>query len=619
MINSTPEIVMAPSAYLRDESYQLYHTLFRDRAPVLYAATADGQIHAFAIDRDQRGLNELWSFMPPAVLPALATQFPQRYSAVNSTIISGPLVAAEVAGDATADTSTGRFLTRNAPNAEQSDDSKWYSILLGSFGASGGYFALDVTNPDPASDKSAAGYQSGPRFLWQLTKDAQGNPLFGSRATRPAAATLFFVMPQGAGPGTTPAQHAVAILPGGYGGVRSTTGRETTTYPAGSKVNMDVTNRADTALYSPAFASPFDRMALAGARSITVVRLDTGEVVRTFRRSDTYNPTNPEGPIELYNQYRVTQAPFAAPIVGSIVAYPNTPGSVSDRAFFGDAEGRLWRLDLSSPNPRDWSVALFHDAYPTGGPGAGDYSNEDVEPIETPPILSTDPLGRLTIAVSTGEQTSLGETGMHSVWSLSEWREAGILRSHVNWFLNSTNTHGAAGSDGAHFAKGSGERVTGPMALFSSVLYFTTYDPSGRDLKTCSPGNSYLWGVHYLQSGTTPFALSAYPDDGPMPQFHDPGTEEVVRAVAIQNGVAFGVGVQQKPSCIETDMNDDPFLGLTGHQSISSVSRGSFQLVVQIGGTGVSGSDKIGISSAVYELPPPTARSQIDSWAAILD
>jgi len=506
-------------------------------------------------------------------------------------------------------------------------------VLLGTFGTSQGYYALDVTNPDLNSDKQAAGYGSGPRFLWQLTTDSEGNPLFGSRSTRPAVATLYFIMP-GSGAGAAPAQHAVAILPGGYGGVRSTTATETTTFATAALADMDVTHRTETAQYTPVDSTSVkDKLSLAGARSVTIVRLDTGEVVRTFRRSDTYDTDDPEAPQALYTQNRVEAAPFAAPMIGNIVSYPNTPGSVADRAFIGDAEGRLWRIDLSSAEPEDWSVSLFHDAFPSSGPGSGTYGPEDVGPIETPPILSTDPLGRLTIAVSTGEQSALAPVGKHSVWSLTEQKDAaGQLISHVNWVLNGSNAQNSA-SDAqdatVHFSvnangQPTGERVTGPMALFSSVLYFTTYNPRSVDPGACSPGNSYLWGVHYLNAGETGDAVSTEPEDGPLPQFIDPDSsadpipENYVRVVPLEpGGVAFGVGVMQKPSCMETTTSNDPFLGLSGHQSISSVNAGAFQLLVQVGANAAASDKKVRVDT--FDLIPPSARSQIDSWAAILD
>lgn len=631
MINSTPELVMPPSEHLRDVSYENFQSLFTERPPMIYAATADGQLHAFVVNQTEKKLNELWSFMPPAVLPQIGSQFPTRYAAANRTLLSGPLVIGEVAG--TAVVTDGRFLTRSAPDPAVSDSTQWYTILLGTFGSSQGYFALDITNPDPvpdATDPKPVHYANGPRFLWQLTTDEHGNPLFGSRSTRPAIATLFFRMKDT----DDPEQHAVAILPGGYGGVPGTT-EVAETYST-ERVKMGVTPRVSVRGYgldNSILPESAAKLSLAGARSLTIVRLDTGEVVRTFRRPDAagdavYVAADPQAPESLYIAGRVNPARFSAPITGHIVSYPNTAGSVADRAYVGDAEGRLWRIDLSSVDPADWTADIFHDAYPSAGTGAIGFTMNDVSPIETPPIISTDPVGRVTINISTGEQTMLKTGGRNSVWSLTEQREAdGKIQVNVNWVLNGTNAKNSGTGGALHFSvdgagNPTGERVTGPMALFASTLYFTTYDPGTVDPYVCSPGNSYLWGVHYIQAGEVVGTASVNPQDGPMPQLTDPDSTatppDVVRVIPLtEGGVAFGVGVMQKPSCLDTEDVDDPFLGFGTHKAVKSVNPGSFQLIVQLGANQTTDAKKVNVDE--IDLEPPFAGSTIDAWAAILD
>jgi type IV pilus assembly protein PilY1 len=342
-----------------------------------------------------------------------------------------------------------------------------------------------------------------------------------------------------------------------------------------------------------------------------------------------YVAANPEAPESLYLKGRVTPANFSAPITGHIVSYPNAAGTVADRAYVGDAEGRLWRIDLSSVDPEDWSADLFHDAYPAAGPGALGFSMLDVSPLETPPIISTDPVGRVTINISTGEQTMLKSGGRNSVWSLTERRndDDGRILAYVNWVLDGSNAKnmGGTGDSALHFSvdgamNPTGERVTGPMALFASTLYFTTYDPGTVDPYVCSPGNSYLWGVHYIQAGKTIDTPSEEPGEGPLPQFKDPGSDppEMVRVIPLsEGGLAFGVGVMQKPTCMTTEDVDDPFLGYGSHKSISSVNPGSFQLVVQLGANQTTDARKVGVDT--FDLEPPFAGSTIDAWAAILD
>ena len=76
------------------------------------------------------------------------------------------------------------------------------------------------------------------------------------------------------------------------------------------------------------------------------------------------------------------------------VAYPADVGAVADRVFVGDADGRLWKVDVSSPNPSNWKMKVFFDAFPGGtnlSKGAA-----DGHPIQTPPILSVDDRGNIT-------------------------------------------------------------------------------------------------------------------------------------------------------------------------------------------------------------------------------
>ena len=429
------------------------------------------------------------------------------------------------------------------------------------------------------------------------------------------------------------AEHAVAILPGGFGGERSDTTDdvmfETTDIPS---VDSRLSVRTETHPYTPTSPGDEDVRYLGGARSLTIVRLDTGEVVRTFRRGKSGSAPDVgerQAPVGLYDKNRITSIPFDAPITGHVVTYPNGSGAVADRAYVGDAEGRLWRIDLSSVDPSDWTVDLFHDTYPLAG--WDNLPAQDGAPIETPPIISTDPLGRVTLAISTGEQRTITRQGEFPVWSLTEIVKAGVPTARVNWFLNHHNADDENGG-ADHFANG--ERVTGNMTLFDSVLYFTTYDPSKEDSVTCKAGESFLWGVHYVNAGTdssTPPNLTQ-PELGPMPWLdpvqpkYDPNTPDnpstatnYIRNESLGVGsVAFGVGVQQSPACYQIeDVPADSFLGYKTHRSITSMTPSKFQLVVQTGRVGDSGGTET--KTTTRNLFPPLGGGRIDSWTAILD
>src|SRR5262249_43394673 len=88
-----------------------------------------------------------------------------------------------------------------------------------------------------------------------------------------------------------------------------------------------------------------------------------------------------------------------APIVGQPVAYPAQTGQIADRIFVGDAEGRVWRVDVSDPDPSNWTMNVFYDA-------SGDAAGKP-EPVQLPPVLSVDDKGQITLAVATGDQDNL--------------------------------------------------------------------------------------------------------------------------------------------------------------------------------------------------------------------
>ena len=630
IVKATPILAGPPDDYLRDESYLYFQNIMRTREAVLYTPTVDGQLHAFGITRLTNELNELWTFMPPAVLPRIGSQFPDRYASTTRMLLDGPIVVRDVAGKVDPGES-GRFLQRTKADAKNPSPTttRWHTILLGAFGSSPGYYAMDVTWPDP--DKTApAGYTAGPRFLWQLTTDADGHPLFGNRAAPPTITTLFFKMPGD----LTVAEHAVAILPGGYGGERSNT-LDNVTFDPGEVDSVDdrLTVRPQTNDYSPSTGTADDILTLAGARSLTIVRLDTGEVVRTFRhgvKGAAPVAADQQAPAGLYAQGRITNAPFDAPMVGHVIAYPNGAGAVSDRAYAGDAEGRLWRVDLSSAEPGDWSVDLFHDAYPAAGL---DFTAHGTGPIETPPILSTDPVGRVTIAISTGDQRTLTETGEYNVWSLTEIRDGSTAKARVNWYLSSDNAKNPDGTptlaplypktddptyveEANHFDHG--ERVTGPMMLFDSVLYFTTYSPEDA---ACTPGWTHLWAAHYINP-----KVDNSPKDGPAPYMEKdppadgsttgPTGDPKILLRPIASGASFGPGITAKPACYTTEVVDgDPFMGFGTHTSVSSVTPTQYQLVLQGTGTGTDTPTNV----FRQNLYPPLGGGRIDSWASILD
>jgi type IV pilus assembly protein PilY1 len=593
IFHSTPTIVGPPNDFLRDESYTLFQGSLATRPLVLYTATTDGQLHAFkvgpatAMDTlrvDNGGQNnELWSFMPPAVLPSLQTLFP----GVQQVVLDGAPVVRDI------------ILARSGNQAEAAS-APWSTILAAGFGSSfGGYYALDVTNPDPTGTPFPATAPKGPQFLWQISTDINGAPLFGTSVT--PTITSVFVTP----PGQSAAQEiAVAILPGGDG---APTGGQCTrlvsSLPPSNPVSIDPLGKLRGAVQCYAAKDP--------SRSLTIVRLDNGEVLRRFS-----NPNATAGtPAQL--AARTTNVAFDSPIVGSVVAYPAGPGAISTRAFVGDKDGTMWRLDLTSTDPAGWNVVPFFDAYAKFGPLVG-------QPISTPPLLSVDPVGNVVVVFSTGDQGIFSASpGMQNyVWSVREQPDvvAGALKSVADWHLGNNEPLSFL-PGGITTNWNGGQRVAGPMSLFNGVVYFSSYDPGTSSTNVCQTGNSVLWGVDYLRSNVTGSG-----DAGPVGHLMiDPMVTDPTKAppAALEaNALIFGVGISRTPPCYTQSVSTDPYLGYGGSVTTpGNIDSGSFSLVVQTGpkanGMMMSGTQQTNVQS--FGLPPPPTSVRISSWAAVVE
>ena len=561
--HSTPAISSPPRELLRDDTYDAFAGAQAKRPLMLYTATTDGQLHAFEIAAsdpadpfkiDQLTNNELWSFFPPTVLPNLLGSYDRQ-----ALLLDGAPVIVDVAGQALANTLPPVYERRRGAAVQ------WSSVLVAGGGAAGGfYYALDITDP------------KAPRFLWQLSKDAAGNPLFGDTTSTPTIATV--TLPDS---GTDVKEVAVAILPGGTEGALpppcATTGYQTGTNPnTGNPMSL---------MKDPGYQERAQvRCWKSGAgRSLTIVRLDSGEVLMNFRGTLSSGPPG----LLAQSPKRAQFVRMASPITGVPVAYPGQTGQVASRIYVGDADGVLWRIDVSGTDTTKWSMSIAWDAY--------SLSSDTLihgEVTQTPPVISTNALGDTVILFSTGDQEQLTASTMNTrVWSIQEKRDApsNSFQTKGNW----------------HFDFTGGERVTGPMGIFDSVAYFSTFAPNLPGAPVCSFGVSKIWALDYQT------AAARFPDGA--------GTKQYETA---DNTIIAGVAITKTPSCETIATTTDPYLGV--HSYVSSANAGVYQLVWQKGpGAGITTNNAVktdtftGIQS--MNLQAPRQSTRIDSWATIIE
>jgi type IV pilus assembly protein PilY1 len=585
---------------LVDSSYQRFmkEQVDAKRPPVLYASTNDGFLHAFKIAAatdsvsepmrvETLNSNELWAFLPPGVL----TGIPSFYPGTHQLLLDGTPAIREVV--ATADSSLANYkfkLERNLDDARLGQG-KWRTILVQSYGAKrSGYFAIDITDPVP-------GDTTGPKFLWQLNTDSAGNPLFGSGGGTPLITTVFI-----GGKET-----AVAVLPGGYGTAPDVS--------ACDRKDQTFANFGALSGYMPRSKIPCYSGRAIQARSLTVVRLDDGRILRTFRQAEAEVPG-------LVGKQVTTEAPLDSPMTGQPVAFPADVGSVADRVFIGDQDGSLWRLNFASQagtggDPKDWTMELFFDTFPTTAPFG--HTSHQGQPIVTAPVISVNDAGNLTIAVSTGEQEAIGAlAGLSNyVWSLTEKpsTDRTKLLPTVNWHLDLKSAF-------------SGDRVIGEMALFSGDLYFTTVGPDAAG-DACSSGSGKLWGMHYIKpKGAVTTGTGGVPAASLKNLINSAG---YVDATTLLGGDAHaylsGASVGQQPTCDSpSTSNDDDFFTYGVTKSHGTVTPGKYQLIIPTGDKastattpGLTPIKQGGVNAVAVDLASPPVMNYVDSWAAIVE
>jgi type IV pilus assembly protein PilY1 len=605
--HSVPRAVEGrPSQFLLDQSYQGFVTsqVTKKRPSVLYASSNDGFLHAFKISQvdkndsseamqvKTKATNELWTFVPPGVLPNI----PSLYPASHQLLLDGtPAIKEVVASEDTSLPSTYKFKLERTSAQARGGLGTWRTILVQSYGKQHpGYFAIDVTDPVPSST-------GGPKFLWQVVTDTAGNQLFGDGGGTPLITTVYL----------DHKEVAVAVLPGGYSQAPGTdaAGSPKTGCKRAKDWSSTITPRPRA--YVPCYSLI---PAAVRARSITVVRLDSGEILRSFRQDEAEVPG-------LVGKNVVTQAFIDSPMTGQPVAYPNDVGGVADRVFIGDQDGGLWRLNFASETGKtsDWAVDLFFDAFPSDGSGEFTHDWNHGQPIISTPIISVDRKGSLTVAFSTGEQEAIGADltkPANYVWSLTEEFSADrtTLTPKANWYL--------ALKSGA-FA---GDRVIGEMALFAGDLFFSTVGP-GTSNDACSSGSGKVWGMHYIEPGKTKGAGGLISKT--LKDFVNADGYVDATTLLGSDAHAFlsGVSVAQQPTCDSPGTAADTGYFAYGSKPIGGgAAPGKYQLIIPTGDR-VSTSTKPGISNinlgggngVAIDLAKPVTPLIVDSWASIVE
>lgn len=136
IVNSEAVYVSKSLVNYNDAGYDTFKTTAASRTGVVYVGANDGMLHAFRADTG----DELWAYVPTAVLPNLYRLADKQYATQHRYFVDGTPVVQDV-----------------------HDGTQWLTLLVGGLGAGGrSYYALDVTDP------------ANPKALWEFSDNNLG-------------------------------------------------------------------------------------------------------------------------------------------------------------------------------------------------------------------------------------------------------------------------------------------------------------------------------------------------------------------------------------------------------------------------------------------------------------
>ena len=545
-----------------------------ERPRVIYASSNDGVIHAFLADDYAAGAftpgdkteefacannkdagTELWGFIPPMFLDDL-----------DDMLAGG---SKQWYGD-------GSIQVRNVYDVREFAANQggatnvWRTVLFLSFRNGGnGMVALDVTNP------------CKPEFLWQFT-----HPNLGDTYGQPTAAQIFV---KGGDDGSgapaflTLQSRGVVLLPGGQGVENSSS----IAIPVGPELPQGMDDAGGTSISPRANRREWRDETTVPAqvrhgRMLYFIDLVTGSLIETL-----------------------DQNTFPAPLTGAVSVYRGDTATVASAAYTVDADGVLWRVDLSSTEPADWEAEALHDLY-------YDEASDVAEPTFYPLALTRDPFGRVVILTGTGNIDVLDDpTAINKVVSVTE-----ILTFDVNGNVDTLD-----GRLNWEIELDPGEQMTGPIELFGGQVFFGSFkSANGTAIDACPFGGSRIFGLNYLDDPTsagTPVPLlvdslsnaTFVLDQNDLPE--------------LENALLVGLQVAQAPICVTTQDNViivDPFDGTSVSLAMPVATSGrEFKLMGHLSGSAAIPVNQLSINILEQAIEAPEAFTVVSGMADTLE
>jgi len=477
IFHSLPQVIGPPLADRGDAAFNLFRQQpeVRSRSLTMFVNSNDGLIHAFAVEPVLDNLGspiykageEIWSFVPPVQMRRLKDQLTTHQFLLDGTPTIKDL-----------------YMSRLTGLGNNTADTVYKTVLVtGMRGGGNSYIALDVTDI------------RRPRFLWQFT-----DPDMGFTYAQPALVQATYDYEVGGG--FQRLSRGVAILPGGLGQAADFNGDEPGCDPM-SNTNQSYQQQGGMGVFETltgvgetgTIQHRSDIRCWEGVgRALYFVDIATGRLIKKLHRDSGGNVM------------------FPSPIVGTPVAFSNEVGVEASRAFVTDADGVIWRIDISDNEQqmekrgsegRDfqngWTARPFHDIFQGRGPDAGEVSLPA-------PILTRDTNENLVVLVGTGDTDNFAKiTAENRIVSVAEVLKPGLGGDDPENYQAALNWQLMVQPDFPGFAIS--ELTTGALTLFEGIVYFSSFiSVPGAD--PCDFGKGRMWAVDAFQRGALNMQVS---------------------------------------------------------------------------------------------------------------
>lgn len=287
-------------------------------------------------------------------------------------------------------------------------------------------YALDVSNP------------SAPKFMWKKSYSDTGLAELGQSWSAPEP---MFISALGR-------SEAVLVLGAGYDAAAED--------------------------YVPGSGTRPER---SQGRGVFMLKAETGELYWHAAESPETGAT-----------YRtsVSGMDFSVPSDIAAINYSRGTGNFAERLYFGDTGGNVWRADIASEDPADWSITQLASL---GGSSCSATSDADCRKFLYAPSIVRASDGSLALLLGSGDREHPFEESVQNRFYMIKdhgGQQTSVTDADLLDVSDQMTGVSASIDNGWYFDMRSGEKVSGPALTMQGVTYFATNERATYSATSCS-------------------------------------------------------------------------------------------------------------------------------------